>query len=84
MFKFPTEMEGRYCNLLLQNIPAAEIKVTKVSDDEIVGIYSDGEEIHINPAMLVAYWPDPKRDNAAKSYAKAVAKRAKIKEVTEG
>lgn len=58
--KFPKETEGRHVIILLANIPAIEVKVTKVSDDEIVAIYVDGEEVHIAVDHVAAWWYDKK------------------------
>jgi hypothetical protein len=59
---FPKSMEGRYCTFLLQGIPACEVKVRHVLADEIVATYQDDAEVHINPVMLVAWWPDTGRE----------------------
>jgi len=62
----PKETEGRYLVLLLEGIPAAEIQVKKVTQDEITGTYSDGEEVHCSHEHLRAWW-----------YGKAPVKRSK-------
>lgn len=77
MFRIGKDMEGRYCSILLQGIPVIEIKVKSVTDDEILGDYGDGEEVWINNAMILAYWPDKAKDlQARKREAKKKAKTA--------
>jgi hypothetical protein len=72
----PKSMEGRYCAFLLQGVSTQEIKVSYVLPDEIVGIYSTGDEVHISPYHIVAWWPDIKRDNlSARGKKGAKAKR---------
>ena len=58
MFKFPKELEGHYVSILVHGISTFEIKVTSVTDDEVIGTYSDGEEVHIRQEAVLVYWPD--------------------------
>lgn len=60
MMKFPKETESRHVIILLANIPAIEAKVTKVSEDEIIATYTDGEEVHIAMNHVAAWWYDKK------------------------
>ena len=54
--KLPKETEGRYLVLLLEGIPAVEIKITSIAPDEIIGTYVDGEELHCSHEHLRAWW----------------------------
>jgi hypothetical protein len=56
--KIPKEMVGRYMSILLPGIPTVEIKIASITTDEIVGIYQDGEEIHIAHDKILAWWLD--------------------------
>jgi hypothetical protein len=76
---FPKSMEGRYCTFLLQGIPACEVKVRHVLADEIVATYQDDAEVHINPVMLVAWWPDPKRESKSTKLKEAHKARKALK-----
>ena len=78
MFRVPKDMENRFASILLHGI--ATIKIRKVSDDEVIGEYDDGEEIHINQAMICAYWPDPARERRKERAKNAAAKRRAIRE----
>ena len=76
----PKDMVGRYCNILLPGISTQEIRIKSIADDEIVGIYMDEDEVHIDPKAIYVWWPDPRRDAARVKAMKAAAKRAKEKE----
>ena len=76
MFRIETGMKDRYCSILLQGIPVVELKVKTVTDDEVIGVYGDGEEIHINQSAIVAYWPDQAKDMKARK--RADKKKAKM------
>jgi hypothetical protein len=58
--KFNREIESRHVIILLANIPAIEVKVTKVSEDELIATYVDGEEVHIATSHIAAWWYDKK------------------------
>ena len=62
MFRIEQEMKDRYCSILLQGIPVVEIKVTEVTDDEVIGKYDDETLIRINHSFIMAYWPDKAKD----------------------
>lgn len=64
--KFPKETEGRHVKILLANIPSIEVKVAKVSDDEIIATYTDGEEVHIAADHVAAWWYDKKSHTSRK------------------
>ena len=80
MFRITKEMENRFASILLHGIATIEIKIKKVSDDEVIGEYDDGEEIHINQDMICAYWPDPARERRKERAKNAAAKRRAIRE----
>ena len=73
--KIPKEYEGHFCNILMADVSVQEVKIKNILDDEIIAEYGDEEEVHIDPNYIRAWWPDPKRDTAAKN-AKARAKKA--------
>ena len=61
MFKFPKELIGHYATVLVNGIAAFEVKITSVTDDEVIATYSDGEEVHIRQEAILVYWPDKAR-----------------------
>ena len=73
--KINKEMEGRFCNILMEGIAVQEIKIKKILPDEIIAEYTDKEEVHIDPGYVRASWPDPKRDISAVNARKAASKR---------
>ena len=74
MFQIPKTLEGRYCSILLPGIPTQELRINKVTEDEIIGTYEDGNEIRISQKKILAYWPDKKKE-ARKIKASQVAKK---------
>ena len=73
--KIPKELEGHFCNILLEGIAVQELKIQKVLPDEIIAEYADKVEVHIEPGYVRAWWPDPKRDISAVNARKAASKR---------
>jgi hypothetical protein len=69
--KLPKEMEGRYANLLMEGISVQEVKIQKITPEEVICTYGDNEEVHIATEFLRAWWPDPKRDRSHKKAVKA-------------
>ena len=67
---------GHYCSLLLPGIPVVEMKVTSVTEEEVIGKYFDRVIIHIRQEAILAYWPDEAETLAAAKRAEA-AKRKK-------
>ena len=65
MLRIPKEMEGRRLDILVQGLPVMEIKVSKISDDEIIGEYNDGEEVHVSHNAVRVWWI-PKRQPLTK------------------
>ena len=76
----PKEMIGRHASILLPGISTIEVKIKSIEADEIIGIYADDSEVHINHLAINVWWPDPKRDVARVKALKAAAKRTKEKE----
>ena len=66
MFRIGAAMKDRYCSILLRGIPVIEIKAKEVTDDEVIGDYADGSEVHINQSAILAYWPDQAKDMKAR------------------
>jgi len=73
------ELEGHYCSILLPGIPATEVKVTKVTEEEVVGEYFDGALIHIRQEAILAYWPDEAKTLAAAKRAEAAKRKKEAK-----
>lgn len=44
---------------MIQGIPQ-EIKVTNITDDEVIGEYRDGTECHFKQKYIIGYWAKPK------------------------
>ena len=57
-FKLPKDLIGHYATILVHGIAAFEIKITGVTEEEVQGTYSDGEEVHIRQEAILVYWPD--------------------------
>ena len=57
-FELPKDLIGHYATILVHGISSIEIKITSVDADEVVGQYSDGEEVHIRQDAILVYWPD--------------------------
>ena len=57
-FKFPKDLVGHYATILVHGIASFEIKITAVEEEEVIGTYSDGEEVHIRQEAILVYWPD--------------------------
>ena len=66
MFKFPKDLEGHYCTILVAGIASFEVKIASVTDDEVVGRYADGEEVHVRQEAVLVYWPNKARTMQAK------------------
>ena len=60
-FKLPKDLIGHYATILVHGISSIEIKITSVDADEVVGQYSDGEEVHIRQEAILVYWPNKAR-----------------------
>ena len=73
--KIPKELEGHFCNILIEGVSVQEVKIKKILSDEIIAEYSDAAEVHIEPEYVRAWWPDPKRDISAVNARKAASKR---------
>lgn len=70
----PKEMVNRYCSILVQGIATLELKISSVTDEEIVGVHDDGEEVHIAQKWVMVWWPDPKREHSKKLARERAAK----------
>lgn len=80
MFKIPKEAVGRRIDIMIQNIPTVTLKVTAVTEDEIVGTYSDGEEWHINQSFVMAWTYPIRKEMTDEAKAKMLARRRANKE----
>lgn len=47
---------GKRLNILLEGMPTAEVIVKSITEEEIIGEYTDGEEIHCSHEHLRAWW----------------------------
>jgi len=54
--KLSKELIGRNMSFLIRGIPTVDIKVQEITDEEVVGTYPDGEEIHLSTDVIVGYW----------------------------
>ncbi|MFA5376616.1 MAG: hypothetical protein WC455_12790 [Dehalococcoidia bacterium] len=43
MFRIPKMMENRHCAILVHGISTIEIKISHITEQEVVGTYSDGK-----------------------------------------
>lgn len=59
--KLPQEMEGRRACILLDGISTVEVKILKITEEELIATYNDGEEVHIATEYLRAWWPDRRK-----------------------
>lgn len=66
MFRFPKELEGHYCTILVSGLAAFEVKIEKVEDEEVIVKHVDGEEVHIRQDAIMVYWPDKARTMKAR------------------
>ena len=73
-FELPKDLIGHYATILVHGISSFEIKITGVTDEEVQGTYSDGEEVHIRQEAILVYWPDK---------AKAMREKEKSKRMKE-
>ena len=70
---------GHYCTLLLPGIPVVEMKVTSVTEEEVIGEYYDGALIHIRQEAILAYWPDEAKTLAAARRVEAAKRKKEAK-----
>lgn len=54
--KLSKELIGRNMSFLIGGIHPVDVKVQEITESEVVGIYQDGEEIHINIDAIIGYW----------------------------
>ena len=54
--KLSKELIGRNMSFLIRGIPTVDIKVQAITEEEVVGTYPDGEEIHLSTDAIVGYW----------------------------
>ena len=71
----PKEMIGRRVSILMEGLPVTDVKVTAVSATEILAVYDDEEETHIDPAYIRAWWPLSRKE-VDHEKAKAAAQKA--------
>lgn len=81
MFKIPKEAEGRRLDILLQNIPTLNVKVSKVDTEEIIAAHDDSEEVHINQNFVMAWWYSTRKEVSEETKAKMLASRARSKKL---
>ena len=56
----PLSYVGRLMEIwMVQGIPQ-EIKVTDITDTEVVGEYRDGTECHLMQEYIIGYWTKPR------------------------
>ena len=80
-FKLPKDLIGHYATILVHGIAAFEIKITEITEEEVQGTYSDGEEVHIRQEAILVYWPNKARATKEKERSERMKKiRARKKE----
>lgn len=75
MFQIPKDMVGRRLDILVPGITTIEIKITSITEDEVVGTYADGEECHVNHRAINVWWPATRREISEETKAKMKASR---------
>jgi hypothetical protein len=76
MFRLPREAEGRRLDILMQNIPTLNVKVSKVTDDEIIASHDDSQEVHINQSFVMAWWYTTRKEMTEETKRKIKEKKA--------
>jgi len=49
-------MIGRRVSILMEGLPVTDVKVLSSNATELLASYGDGEEIHIDPVFVRAWW----------------------------
>jgi len=80
MLKINKEMEGRRLDILVQGISTLEVKVTQITDNEIIAEHEDGEEVHIDPEAVRVWWVPRVRVISQETIAKRKATIARKKQ----
>jgi hypothetical protein len=57
----PKEMIDRRVSILMEGLPVADIKVLSSNATELLGSYDDGEEVHIDPTFIRAWWASSRK-----------------------
>jgi len=75
----PLSYVGRLMEIwMVQGIPQ-EIKVTSITDTEVIGDYRDGTECHLIQKYIIGYWTKPReqiiREQKSKRMKDFVAKK---------
>ena len=52
----PNEMIDRRVSILMEGLPVTDVKVLSSNATELLASYGDGEEIHIDPMFVRAWW----------------------------
>jgi len=78
--KIPKEMVGRRVDVLISGISTLELKITTITDTEIIATHADGEEIHVEHDAIKVWWLPKVRTVSKESLAKrraTIARRNK-------
>jgi len=79
MMRIPKEMEGRKADILVEGIATLEVKIIKITDDEITAEHDDGEPVHISHDALRVWWETKRKEISQESIAKRKATIARKK-----
>jgi len=79
MMRIPIAMEGRYVSVLMPGLPTANIRITRITTDEIVGRYDDNDEVHISQDKLFAWWPDTRKERVHEARVIVGSKGARVR-----
>lgn len=79
----PKEMVSRYCDILVPGVSVMEIRLKNITPEEVIGEYRDGEEVRRMAYVIIAWWPDPKRDRQSMKAKQAAKNRKEKKEKDE-
>jgi hypothetical protein len=76
-FKLPKEAIGRRVKILMQNVAAYELKITSVTDDEVIGMWDETDEEHVNQAFIMSWSYSARKEMTPEHRAKIKASNAK-------
>lgn len=65
--------------MLMEGLPVSDIKVLSCNATDLLGSYGDGEEIHIDPNFIRAWWPITRREIDPEKQKKRIDKMMKTK-----
>ena len=79
MFRIPQEAKGRRVKILMQNVAAFELKITSVDAEEVIGIFNDEDEEHVNQAFIMSWSYSTRREVSEETKRKIKDRKASSK-----